>query len=68
MEGFKRILEVNVTCDSLGLWNPETETLCSGEGNVFSYLLISSIHLNIVVLRTRDRMKNIHVSEKRESR
>lgn len=29
MEGFKRILEVNVTCDSLGLWNPETETLCS---------------------------------------
>lgn len=51
MEGFKRILEVNVTCDSLGLWHPETETLCSGEGNVFSYLLISSIHLNIVVLR-----------------
>lgn len=66
MEGFKRILEVNVTCDSLGLWNPETETLCSGEVNVFSYLSISSIHLNIVVLRTRDRMKSI--SEKRESR
>lgn len=59
MEGFKRILEVNVTCDSLGQWNPETQTLCSGEGNVFSYLLIISVHLNIVHFKTKDRMKNI---------
>lgn len=58
MEGFKQILEVNVTCDSLGQWNPETETLCSGEG-VFFYLLIISVHLNIVHLKTKERMKNI---------
>lgn len=30
LEGFKRIVEVNVTCDLLGQWNPEWETLCSG--------------------------------------
>lgn len=29
LEGFKRILNVNVTCDLLGQWNPEWETLCS---------------------------------------
>lgn len=66
MEGFKWILEVNVICDLLGLWNLEMEILCLGEGNVFFYLLISFIYLNIVVLRIRDRMKNIF--EKRELR